>query len=169
MRLPASTSLTSLIERSCPTASGSIVSGKATLSRSGSTGSASGQLASEAAATAASAGSPFTDGTWMVIESCDRHAPHRLLRLGERDLHLQDAVDVRGRGLVGHHVRAELDDAPERAVLDLDLLVEAAAGLLAGRRSPAITSWRPRISSATSAGSTAARSTFTTARGGLSV
>ena len=58
IRLPASTSSTSLIERSCPTASGITVSGNATLSRRGSTGSASGSVA----CTAISAGSPFTDG-----------------------------------------------------------------------------------------------------------
>ena len=42
IRLPERTSLTSLIERSWPTASGVSVSGKVTVSRSGSTGSASG-------------------------------------------------------------------------------------------------------------------------------
>ena len=44
IRFPPSTSFTSWIERSCPMASGVSVSGKGTVSRSGSTGSASGRL-----------------------------------------------------------------------------------------------------------------------------
>ena len=69
MRLPPSTSFTSWIERSCPTASGITVSGNATLSLSGSTGSASGRVA----CTSSSTGSPFTDGMWMVMSP--RSAP----------------------------------------------------------------------------------------------
>ena len=48
IRLPLSTSFTSLIERSWPTASGVSVSGNGTLSLSGSSGSTSGVLAATA-------------------------------------------------------------------------------------------------------------------------
>src|SRR5215211_3067439 len=136
IRLPPSTSSTSLIERSWPTASGIIVSGKATLSRSGSTGSASGSRCSSAAS---AAGSPFTAGTWIVMAARpgswvrDRHAAAGLVRLRQRDLDLEDPVDVGRARLVRDDIRAELDDAPEGAVLDLDLLVEAPAGLGLGR------------------------------------
>ena len=42
----------------------------------------------------------------------------------------QDAVLVAGARLLGDHVGAQLDGPPERPVLDLDLLVEPALGLL---------------------------------------
>ena len=52
------------------------------------------------------------------------------LALEQRHLHHQDAVLVAGLGLLGHHVGAQLDAAPERPVLDLDLLEQPAPGLL---------------------------------------
>ena len=96
-----------------------------------------------------------------------RHAARRdcvrsAARAGSRP---QDAVLVGGARLVGDDVGAELDDAPERAVLDLDLLVEAPLGLLraalAGDQQLAAADLE-RDSSI----STPARSAFTTARGG---
>ena len=51
---------------------------------------------------------------------------------GERQLDGQDAVLVRGAGCVVVDVDAERDDAPERAVLDLELLVDALLAVLAG-------------------------------------
>ena len=42
----------------------------------------------------------------------------------------QDPVLVARAGLLGHHVGAQLHHPPERAVLDLDLLVEPAGGLV---------------------------------------
>ena len=65
IRLAPSTSLTSLIERSCPTASGVIVSGKVTVSRSGRTGSASGSGALARIASSASSGDSTTSRTGL--------------------------------------------------------------------------------------------------------
>ena len=48
----------------------------------------------------------------------------------KRQLDPQDAVLVGGLRLLGDHVGVQLDDAPERPRLDLDLLVDAALGLL---------------------------------------
>ena len=48
---------------------------------------------------------------------------------GERQLDPQDPVVVARAGALGDHVGAELDHPPERAGLDLDLLVDAALGL----------------------------------------
>src|SRR5919106_1784389 len=71
IRLPASTSFTSVTDRSWPIASGVSVSGNGTLSRSGRIGSVSGRLVR----TAASVGSPFADGMWMLILRWARAAP----------------------------------------------------------------------------------------------
>ena len=132
IRSPPSTSLTSCFERSCPIASGISVSGKATLSRSGSTGSTSGR---RLVATGTSSVSPFVDGMWMLTpgppRAHPRSAPRRVCSLArQRHLHLQHAVLVRRARLLRSDVGAELDDAAERAVLDLDLLVEAPARLV---------------------------------------
>src|SRR5829696_1667991 len=65
MRLPVSTSLTRLIERSWPIASGVSVSGNGTLSRSGRIGNASGRFVR----TSAVAASPSDEGMWILIRS----------------------------------------------------------------------------------------------------
>ena len=115
----------SLIERSWPMASGVSVSGKATESRSGRIGSASGRLARTCAATA----SPSPEGMWMLTNRGLRSAPGaRCFRPGQRDLDLEDAVLIGGARLARDHLGAELDDAAEGAVLDLDLLVEPPGG-----------------------------------------
>ena len=79
----------------------------------------------------------------------DRHAARARLRLGERQLDAQDAVLVDGLAPRRRRRRRRARSiAPERAVLDLDLLVDAALGVLGRRRWPVITSSRPWISSA---------------------
>ncbi len=50
----------------------------------------------------------------------------------QRQLDAQDPVVVGGPGLLGDRIRVQLDDAPERPGLDLDLLVDTALGLLNG-------------------------------------
>src|SRR2546429_7090583 len=138
MRLPASTSLTSLIERSWPTASGVSVSGKATVSRSGKTGRASGRSRETPRSIA-----PSAPGRWSMSSSVtvsplvlrrlrhlDRHAARLLFAEHERNLDLQEAVLVDGPRVLPAHVRPERDRALERAVLDLELLVDAALGIL---------------------------------------
>ena len=65
----------------------------------------------------------------LTARFVDRHAPNALLRSSQRDLDLEDAVLVRGLRLLGRDVRPELDEPPERSMLNLDLLVEAPAGL----------------------------------------
>ena len=166
IRLPASTSLMSVIERSWPIASGVSASGNGTLSRSGSTGSAFGRAVSRSPVTA----SPLRRGCGCSCGSPNppplrSEPPHGLLGPGERDLHLEHAVLVRGAGGARRPPRRRAHEPAERAVLDLDLLVKA-PGRGRGRRSPAISSWRPRISSATSVMSIPERSALTTARGG---
>ena len=135
----ASTSLTSWIERSWPTASGVSVSGKVTVSRSGSTGSCAGS-----GGRAHRHGSPPSPSASMSITTRRR----RRLAGGaglDRDRVRVGAAPATGsstdehavlvdrpRG-VGVDLGAERDDAPERPVLDLELLVEA---LLVLRRAP---------------------------------
>ena len=70
MRLPASTSFTSWIERCWPIASGVRVSGNGTLSRSGRIGSVSGRLVR----TSAVAASPSDEGMWMLTAAVRRSA-----------------------------------------------------------------------------------------------
>src|SRR5689334_4681692 len=137
-RLPPSTSLIIRTDRSWPTASGVIVSGKVTESFRGRTGSAAGSVAWS--------GLPScpTCGSWIVTSApvprrdvagaaaLDRHAPDRLVLADERDVDAQHAVVVGGLRARGVHVGAELDHAPERSLLDLDLLVETALRLLSG-------------------------------------
>ena len=72
----------------------------------------------------------------------------------ERQLDGQDAVLVGGVGGVGVDLGAERDDAPERAALDLELLVDAIVGRRpSASRWPESTSSRPRTSSCTWLGS----------------
>src|SRR5690242_6371350 len=137
-RLPPRTSLIIRTERSWPTASGVIVSGKVTESFSGRTGSAWGSVAWP--------GLPScpTCGSWIVMSAAVprldvaraaalyRHAPDRLVLADERDVDPQDAVVVGGLRARRVHVRAQLDHPPERPLLDLYLLVEAALGVLRG-------------------------------------
>src|SRR5215204_2966082 len=66
--------------------------------------------------------------------SFDRNPPHAVVRARERDLDFEEAILVRGAGLVGHHLSAQLHETPERPVLDLDLLIEPPRG----RRRPAL-------------------------------
>src|SRR4051794_14076069 len=60
----------------------------------------------------------------------DLYAPRLVVGLAERDLDPEDAVVVGRRRLLGLHIRAQLDHALERAVRDLDLLIEPVLGLL---------------------------------------
>ena len=140
------------------------VSGKGTVSRSGSTGSASGRRVW----TAACAASPSVDGDMDAHSSRPlRSGTRRRVRGRERYHDLEDPVLIARASLVGGHLRAELDHAAKRAVLDLDLLVEAArrlgAGALPGDEQLAAPDLEPR-----SWMCTPASSAFTTARGGSS-
>ena len=134
IRSRLSASFTSCTERSWPTASGVIELGKATVSFSGSTGSVSGSVASAGR---------LVDRLLEALDDLDRHDStvpsssraeigtwRLLLSAGDRQLHPQDPVLVGGAGLVGDHVGAELDLAPEGALLDLELLVDAALGVV---------------------------------------
>ncbi len=138
IRSRPSTSLISVIDRSWPMASGVSVSGNGTASRSGSTGSVAGS--SRSTPISMSRASPSVTMSIIGSSRCwsgrlDRHRVRLVLGLHERQLDAQDAVVVGGLGLVGGDVGAELDRAPERPVLDLDLLVDAALGLV--QRAPA--------------------------------
>ena len=91
----------------------------------------------------------------------------RARRPAQRQLDGQDPVLVGRLGGVGVDLGAERDDAPERAALDLELLVDAVVGrpfglAVAGRARAR----GPRTSSWTAFGSIPARSARTTARGG---
>ena len=138
MRSPERTSLTSLIERSWPTASGVSVSGKVTMSLQRQHRERRRQRLLLALA----------DRLLDVrrLDDLDRGAALRrpvaspparsgpggaLWRAGaERQLDPQHAVLVGGLRLLGDDVGVQLDHAAERAGLDLDLLVDAALGLL---------------------------------------
>ena len=120
IRSPTSTSLTSRTERSWPTASGVSVSGKVTESRSGRTGSSSGQRRVRRGRLAL--GPEDLDHSPSLALDRDRA---RRRRLRERQLDGQDPVLVGGLRGVGLDVDAERDHAPERPVLDLELLVDA--------------------------------------------
>src|SRR4051812_40493416 len=112
MRLPASASLTSWIERGWPAASGVRVSGKATVSRSGRTGRPSGSTGE--VGTSISSGSPESvisimggsgEGSSAALtRDLDRHLARAAAGLGQRQLHAQDAVLIDGLGLVGDDV-----------------------------------------------------------------
>src|SRR4051812_6395200 len=142
IRLAPRTSLTSLTERSCPTASGVIVSGKVTVSRRGRTGRASGRGALARIASSASSGASTTSRTGLPSISAAspesdpalvppyRHLPGRLGRVAQRQLDPEHAVLVGGLGAIGVDVHLELDDAAEGAGWDLDLLVDTALRLL---------------------------------------
>ena len=95
----------------------------------------------------------------------DRDAPGGLGGVAQRQLDPQDAVLVGRLGAVGVDVGLELDDAAERARRDLDLLVDAALGLL-DRPLADDRQGRPLTSIPTSSRSTPARSTLTIARCG---
>src|SRR5690349_16063829 len=133
MRLAPSTSLTSLIERSWPTASGVSVSGKVTVSRRGRTGSASGSGSLARIASSASSGDSTTSRTGLPSTASvplDRHAARGLGRVAERQVDPQHAVLVGRRGAVCVDVYLQLDDTAKGAGLDLHLLIDAAFGLL---------------------------------------
>src|SRR5215211_1354466 len=156
MRSPERTSFTSRIERGRPTASGVSVSGNGTVSCSGRTGSAAGigcpwrsRMASSMSApsTTSMLGPPSSDprspGMSPARRSISALRRRALLLAGldgdgaagrapraQRQLDAQDAVLVRGLGILGDDVRVQLEHAPEGARLDLDLLVDAALGLL---------------------------------------
>ena len=131
IRLAPRTSSTSLIERSWPTASGVSVSGKVTVSRSGRTGSASGSGWLARIASSASSGDSTTSRTGAPSITCARSAPGGWSRrVAQRQLDPQHAVLVGGLGALGVDLDLELDDAAEGAGGDLDLLVDAALGLL---------------------------------------
>ena len=122
--------MTSWTERSWPTASGVIELGSATVSFSGSTGSASGRfdLCGRVLERVLEALDDFDrhgSDLAVLFTGRDRHLA-TLLRLCDRQLDAQDAVLVGRACLIGHDVGAELYLAPERALLDLDLLVHAA-------------------------------------------
>ena len=130
MRSPPSTSLTSLIERSWPIASGVSVSGKATRVLERQHREPLGQRARRSPP-------PGCRRAWRSRSS--RLVPSRpsigirravVALLRQRDLDPQHAVLVGGARAVGLHLGAELDHAPEGPVRDLDLLVQAALGLL---------------------------------------
>ena len=138
MRLPASTSLTSWIERSWPIASGVSVSGRGTASRSGRTGSVAGSSRwpptwtsrpSSPASTSITGPRPPRARLALAVlaRDLDRDRP----RLGplQRQLDAQDPVAVGRRGGLRDDVGAERDRAPERAEVDLELLVDAALGV----------------------------------------
>src|SRR3954462_2457464 len=59
----------------------------------------------------------------------NRNAAHAFLGHDHGDLYPQDPVVVGRARTVGIDIGAELDLAPERTVLDLHLLVEAASGV----------------------------------------
>ena len=132
IRLPQRTSSTSLIERSCPTASGVSVSGKVTVSRSGSTGSASGRGSLERIASSTSSGDSTTSSTGVPSITPARIGTRRVAsaRIEQGQLDPQDAVLIGGAGAVGVDVDLELDDAAKWARRNLHLLVDAALGLL---------------------------------------
>ena len=84
IRLAPRTSSTSLIERSWPTASGVSVSGKVTVSRSGSTGSASGSGWSARIASSASSGESTTSRTGAPSITCRPIGTRRVVSPGSR-------------------------------------------------------------------------------------
>ena len=148
IRLAPKTSLTSLIERSCPTASGVIVSGKVTVSRSGRTGSASGSGSLARIASSASRGDSTTSRTGAALHQPRTSAgvPPAISRTRySRARSAPGASSRSGRAAAGRFaecrprswpcplgvdVDLELDDAAERAGGNLDLLVDTAFGLL---------------------------------------
>ena len=121
------------MERSWPTASGVSVPGKATESRSGSTGSVDG-ISGRAHRDLLAAGARGGDLDHRVtVRSPDRDGA-AARRRDERQLDDQEALLVGRRRGLGVHLRPEGDDAAERPVLHLDLLVEALLAAL--RRAP---------------------------------
>src|SRR5256885_276086 len=125
IRLPASTSSTSLIERSCPTASGVRVSGKVTISRRDRIGSASGSGSAERIALSGSAVSttsrvaasgsapkapprPLPSLSMPISLAVDRHPARRLGLLAQRQLDAQHSVLVGGGGALGVDVDLQL-------------------------------------------------------------
>ena len=66
----------------------------------------------------------------VAARDLDRHAARARLRAGERQLDAEDAVGVGGARLVRDDLGAERDHAAERAEVDLELLVEAALGVV---------------------------------------
>ena len=139
MRLPASTSLTSWIERSWPIASGVSVSGRGTVSRSGRTGSVAGSsrwpptcdVAPVVAGVDVDHEAPSSSRAISPSASSRATSIGTVARLGplQRQLDPQDPVAVGRRGGLGDDVGAERDPAPERAEVDLELLVDAALGV----------------------------------------
>ena len=128
IRSPESTSLTSLIERSWPTASGVSVSGKVTISRSGSTGSASGSgwpcargspASTSGVSTTSIVGPPSTRRVALghQLYSSVSIGTRRVASAAraKRQLDPQHAVLVGRLGLLGVDVDPQLDDAAERA------------------------------------------------------
>src|ERR1041385_4536851 len=120
IRSPATTSSTSLIERSCPIASGETDCGKTTVSFSGRTGSVDG-ISTSPCSSCSSRGKSLT---------CDRSDPDRhalaprRLRSDRQDDREQAALVARcgGRGVDG---LGKGDSPLERSVLDLHLLIAA--------------------------------------------
>src|SRR3954452_2914799 len=145
IRLPERTSLTSLMERSWPTASGVRVSGKVTVSRSGRIGRASGSgsmLATASSMSGISTTSSCGVSTSAIASSLSPEGGSLLgalnrrlasgLRQPRRQLDPEDAVLICGLGVLGVDVHRELDDAPERSGGKLDLLVGASLRIADG-------------------------------------
>ena len=134
-RSPATTSSISRIERSCPIASGVIDCGKTTVSLSGRTGSVAGSSSSVLAA------APGSSKRSRVIARLhrdrDRGPPAAAARPTGSVIVTIAVLVARPRAL-GVDVLGEPHLALERAVLDLHLLVDAAAERSARGRSPAI-------------------------------
>src|SRR4051794_11685150 len=139
MRLAPSTSLTSLIERSWPTASGVNVSGKVTVSRSGRTGSASGSGSFARIAFSASSESTTSSTGLFSISAAsrrsalvpsDRDPAGGLGRVAQRQLHPKAPALIGRLGALCVDVDLQLDDPPERTRGNLALLVDPPLGLL---------------------------------------
>ena len=132
IRSPETTSSISLIERSCPIASGVIESGKTTVSLSGSSGSSAGTSMSS-----------LDDGLDLDVGHAQPHLDRRRAPAAARagasgQLDRQQAALVAGARRVDVDRLGQLDPALERPVVDLHLLVLAPRVAVAGRgRSPA--------------------------------
>jgi len=109
-----------------------------------------------------------SDASWCLSPNLDWHGLRRLRLGGDGELDRQQAAVVASLGLREIDVVRQMDQALERAVLDLDLLVGATLTRLAGPL-PQITSAPSVAVTLTWSGSIPASSTTTVNLGGSSL
>src|SRR3954447_7878663 len=102
------------------------------MSRTGRTGRAAGSGCSERSRTASSTSALSTTSSSAIVvaRADDRHSPGLVGPRAQRQLDPEDPVLVGGARPIGLDVGVEPHRPPERPRLDLDLLVDAALGLL---------------------------------------